>query len=128
MFATASIANVERHVHIPRVLLVVQARAEKLNGLVSKGMAGILVEFCSPVAHRVDQTIRFFPGQSVTNVLAAKDWMWSSLFVIDVPPIPIEHETRCLNSHQVAHDFAQQWLRHASGGNTSEEPLPSSFE
>jgi hypothetical protein len=92
-------------------------------------MMAILVEFCSPVAHRFNQTIGFLPGQSTTNVFAAKDRMWSSLFVNDIPPIPIKHETRGLNSHQIPHDLAQQWLRHTSReSDIPEEPLPSTFE
>ena len=128
-FATASIANVERHVHIPRVILMVQARAEKVNGLVDERMMGIRVEFSSLGAHRFDQTIRFLPGQSVTNVFTAKDWMGSSLFVKDVPPIPIEHEPRGPNSHQVPHDLPKQWFRHVvRESDIPEAPLPSALE
>jgi hypothetical protein len=127
--STASITYLESDVHIPRVLFVLQARAEKVNGLVDERMMGIRVEFSSLGAHRFDQTIRFLPGQSVTNVFTAKDWMGSSLFVKDVPPIPIEHETRGPNSHQVPHDLPKQWFRHVGReSDIPEEPLPSALE
>jgi hypothetical protein len=121
--------NLRLLMNIPRVLFVLQARAEKVNGLVDERMMGIRVEFSSLGAHRFDQTIRFLPGQSVTNVFTAKDWMGSSLFVKDVPPIPIEHETRGPNSHQVPHDLSEQWFRHVGReSDIPEEPLPSALE
>ena len=46
--------------------------------------------------------------------------MGSSLFVKDIPPIPIEHETHGPNSHQVPHDLPKQWFRHV--GRESDIP------
>jgi hypothetical protein len=118
--------NFDSNVHIPWEFFLCQARSEKVNVAVEEWTMRVRINLRSPVAHGADQVSGILPGQSMTNVLAAKDRMWSPLFIKDVPSIRINHETRGLDLHEVPHDFAQQRLRHLGGqSDIAEEPLPS---
>ncbi len=89
----------------------------------------VAIEFSGPIAHGVNQLFCLLSSQSVPDVFGAEDRMGSPLFVIDVAAVLFEYEARGLNFHEVSHDLAHQWLRHARGeSDVGEEPLPSTFK